>query len=238
MATSLFRLDPFNSAPIARKIASAVAAASFTVAGCTTAPTPHEPRPTQEEISAAQHAEADCLRSWVAKLDDGVSPANVVGYQVGERCGREILVVSTISLPDRGREDASIVMPMFPRLKVDAGTAAVLSVRSARLSGSAGLQASGRDGEQSPQAKVLEACLAYQVARLDDGVSPASEVGHRVGQNCAEEFRAVAESHLRDQDPQSIQRAHEVALEGQEKFGTAAVISARSRAKGAQNAAP
>jgi hypothetical protein len=162
---------------------------------------------------------------WAENLDDGISPANVIGYQVGERCNKELLTNVMLGFPDRGREEATVIMPMFPRLKADAGTSVVLFARKKRT-GEVRLSSS-RTASESSEMKLLGDCLVREVGQLDDGVSPASVIGHRVGQNCAREFLALAETHLPNHDPENIQRAEKLAIEAEDQFGTAAVVSAR-----------
>ena len=213
---------PFNRLNILSSVAVAV---TLLLTACATTSTPRDPPPSAEEVTAATNAAAACLKLWVEKLDDGISPANVVGYQVGEQCSREILTTVTLKFPDRGREEAGVIMPMFPRLKGDAGTSVVLTARKMRASEAR--SNSRASSSESSEMKQLGDCLVREVAQLDDRVSPASVIGHRVGQSCAREFLALAETHLPNRDLENIQRAEKVAVEAEDQFGTDAVVSAR-----------
>ncbi len=100
--------------------------------GCSSPPK-REPlkAPTAAEKNEIGKAAAVCAIRSAAALDDGVSPANVVGRAVGRACDRAF----TAYFVSRADGDENVLLAMIPHLeafKQDLGTDTVLSGRADR----------------------------------------------------------------------------------------------------------
>lgn len=109
-----------------------IACLAMVLSACESTPVKREPKATGEEITAADQEALACAGRAAAQMDDGISPANVIGHQVGVTCSEQIW--KTVALRLRGEDPYAINFAWDRRNKDadDYGTTVVLKVRSQR----------------------------------------------------------------------------------------------------------
>jgi hypothetical protein len=90
-------------------------------------------RSSPEAQKAAVDKEIHCLVQKVAELDDGISPANVIGHYLGQACRSEI-IGSRVAL----YQGLTFITPAYAwqhqdKIANDAGTSTVLSYRHQKI---------------------------------------------------------------------------------------------------------
>ena len=91
---------------------------------------PSIPPATKAQIATAAHAEHVCIADAVVSLDDGVSPANVIGHAVVEQCDMQISHWAYLELKGVNPQTMAGAMRVFNRTRDDIGTDAVLRYRA------------------------------------------------------------------------------------------------------------
>ena len=108
--------------------------ASLALAACATPPPVRQTHVTQKELDAATIAAGTCLAAQENELDDGISPANVIGHQIAIACRfpllkSELLAREAAQPYLTGGQIYSDYSPLFPAEFDNEGTHFVLMSR-------------------------------------------------------------------------------------------------------------
>ena len=88
------------------------------------------PPASREEIASVRRALNECLSHWAVSLDDGISPADVIGHQAAQRCVGESNEFTRVLIQGKSEGYAYGATQAAPRARADYATGVVLEHRA------------------------------------------------------------------------------------------------------------
>ncbi len=185
------------------------------LAGCATTP----PAPirrihvTKTEVIAARTASFKCLKRSEQALDDGITPANVVGHQIGLMCSAkmfraEVLDVERNNPGSTQEQIGADLISGFPEIRDEEATDIVLLWRKHKAREAAEKKSLA---SRMPRMNAAMRCLAKQVVAHDDGATAPNIIAADIEPTCKSQLLAWAEAYTPDRSPAAIRKIHQVA---------------------------